>query len=343
MPLCNESYIKCAPESAIYAKFIFKIGISAMKKLLAKMTAALYISILLFTNSSYAVENSVMLKPFTLAKIYKNTTLIRVESHIKKQLSAAGFKVVGTYEPYKTVKVIIVTNAALLKTATKSKYGGFGAGIRISLSQTDNNIQVSHNNPTYMGIAFNMKSNLSSTRKKLADTLGYIKDFGGEGIASSKLAHYNYSIGLEGFNGFMDLAEHKSHKAALKSVEAGFARNFKNMKKVYRIDIPGKKQSIFGISLKNDKEDQKFLNDHFVMEILDDKELRRSAHLPYELMVIGKRVIIMHPHYRIAINFPDLRMFGKHSFGNLMDLPYVYEEFMIQLAGGVWPIPEDGY
>ena len=148
-------------------------------------------------------------------------------------------------------------------------------------------------------------------------------------------------VRLEGFNGFMDLAEHKSHKAALKAVEAGFARGLKNMQKVYRIDIPGKKQSVFGISLKNDQKDEKFLNDQFVMDIIDSKELRRSAHLPYELMVVGKRVIVMHPHYRLAINFPDLHMFGKHSFAKLMDLPYIYEEFFVQLAGGVWPIPEE--
>lgn len=151
-----------------------------------------------------------------------------------------------------------------------------------------NDVQVAHNNPTYMGIAYSMKSQLGSTRQKLARALGYVKDFGGEGIPANELGDYNYAMGLEGFNGFMDLAEHKSYKAALKFVEEGFNKNLKNMKKVYRIDIPGKKQSVFGISLTNDKKDQKFLNDSFVMDIIDSKNLRRSAHLPYELMVIGK-------------------------------------------------------
>ena len=198
-----------------------------------------------------------------------------------------------------------------------------------------------HNNPIYMGIAYNMNESLNSIRQQLEKTLGYEKDFGGKGIPSDSLADYNYGIGLEGFNGFMDLAEHKSHKAALKSVEAGFAKNLKNMKKVYRVDIPGKKQTVFGISLQSDVKDEKFLNDEFVMGVIDNNDIRRNAHLPYELMVVGNRVIIMHPHYRLAINFPDLHMFGKHSFGRLLNLPYVYEEFFIQLAGGQWPIPED--
>lgn len=314
-----------------------------MNNVFNKVSSVILISLFLLSNPVNAAEKSVLLKPFTLAKIYKNSTLTQVSAKVKKQLTSAGFKVVGTYEPNKTVKIFIVTNSTLLKTAARSEFGGFGAGIRVSVTQVKRETQVSHNNPTYMAIAYNMKSYLSSTRQKLAKILGYVKDFGGKGIASNELGDYNYAFGLEGFNGFMDLAEHKSHKAALKFVESGFTRSLKDMKKVYRIDIPGKKQSVFGISLKNDKKDQKFLNDAFVMDIIDAKELRRSAHLPYELMVIGKRVIIMHPHFRLALNFPDLRMFGKHSFGKLMDLPYVYEEFFIQLAGGVWPIPEEEY
>jgi len=314
-----------------------------MNNVFIKLSSVILISLFLLSNPVNSAEKSVLLKPFTLAKIYKNSILTQVSAKVKKQLATAGFKVVGTYEPDKTVKIFIVTNNTLLKTAAKSKFGGFGSAIRISVTQIKRDVQVSHNNPTYMAIAYNMKSYLSSTRQKLAKTLGYVKDFGGKGIASDELGDYNYAFGLEGFNGFMDLAEHKSHKAALKFVEAGFKRSLKDMKKVYRIDIPGKKQSVFGISLKNDINDQRFLNDSFVMDIIDNKELQRNAHLPYELMVRGKRVIIMHPHFRIAINFPDLRMFGKHSFGKLMDLPYIYEEFFIQLAGGVWPIPEEEY
>lgn len=314
-----------------------------MKCLLIRISSILIIALSLQINLAYAAEKSVILKPFTLAKVYKDKSYAGVVIKVKKQLKSAGFKIVGVYEPYEKANIIIVTNNTLIKTAAKTQYGGFGAGIRISITQAKDGVQIAHNNPTYMAIAYNMKSYLTSTRQKLANTLGYVKDFGGKGVDSKELSEYHYGFGLERFNGFMDLAQHKSHKAALEFVEKGFKRNFKNMEKVYRIDIPGKKQSIFGISLKNGIDDQKFLNDGFVMDIIDNKEFRRSAHLPYELMVVGKQVIIMHPHFRIAVNFPDLRMFGKNSFGKLMDLPYVYEEFFIQLAGGVWPIPEDDY
>ena len=306
-----------------------------------KAVSLLFLSLFFFSSSANSANSEVFLKPFTLAKIYKNSSLEQTSAKVKLQLINGGYKIAGVYQPNDTINIFIVTNSSMLQAAAKSQYGGFGAGIRVSLTQIKNDVQVAHNNPTYMAIAYNMKVQLGSTRKKLARTLGYIKDFGGKGIPANELGNYNYAMGLEGFNGFMDLAKHKSHKSALRFVEAGFNKNIKGMKKVYRIDIPGKKQSIFGISLTNDKKDQKFLNDSFVMDIIDNKDIRRSAHLPYELMVIDNRVITMHPHYRLAINFPDLRMFGQHSFGKLMDLPYVYEEYFIQLAGGTWPIPED--
>ena len=312
-----------------------------MNNVFLKVSSAFVFCLVFLSSSVNATESKVLLKPFTLAKIYKTSTLSQTSAKVKLQLINAGYKIVGTYIPNATVNIFIVTNSNILNAAAKSKYGGFGAGIRVAVTQAKNSVQVAHTNPTYMAVAYNMKTYLNSTRKRLAKTLGYVKDFGGEGIPANELGDYNYAIGLEGFTGFMDLAEHKSHKAALQFVEAGFNKNFKGMKKIYRIDIPGKKQSIFGISLTNDIKDQKFLNDSFVMDIIDNNELRRYAHLPYELMVTGNRVIIMHPHYRLAINFPDLHMFGKHSFGKLMDLPYVYEEFLIQLAGGTWPIPEE--
>lgn len=312
-----------------------------MYSLLIRTSLILFISSSLFVSSASANQKAIILKPFTLAKTYKNAKLPQVVATVRQQLTAAGYKILGVYEPFETAKIFVITDNTILRAASKTKYGGFGAALRVSVTQMKNNTQVSHNNPTYIGIAYNMKSYLTSTRKKLAKTLGYVKDFGGKGIASTELGDYNYGMGLEGFDGFMNLAEHKSHKAAIKHMEAGFRKNLKGMQKVYRIDIPGKNASIFGLSLKSDINDQKFLNDKYVMDIIDHSELRRSSHLPYEVMVIGKETIIMHPHFRIAVNFPDLRMFGKHSFGKLMDLPYVYEEFFVQLAGGVWPRPEE--
>lgn len=312
-----------------------------MKNVFFKINTIVFIGLLFFSSAANSTESKVLLKPFSLAKIYKNEKLSQVADKVRLQLINAGYKIIGTYSPSEKIDILIISNATLVNAASKSRYGGFGAALRVSLSQVKADVQVAHNNPTYMAIAYNMKSYLSATRKKLAKTLGYVKDFGGKGIPANELGDYNYAFGLEGFFGFMELAEHKSHQLALAAVEKGFSRKFKKMEKVYRIDLPNKKQSVFGVSLKSDSKELALLNDKFVMDIIDSKEVKHSAHLPYELMVVDKRVMMMHPHFRIAVNFPDLRMFGKHSFAKLMDLPYLYEEYFIQLAGGTWPIPEE--
>lgn len=311
-----------------------------MNNVLLKTSSIIFVSFLLLSQVVTAEPKQALLKPFTLAKIYKNSNHLQVTSKIKEQLTSAGFTIEGSYEPYKPTKIIIVTSPELLESAAKSKFGGFGAGIRVSITQVKKDVQVAHNNPAYMAVAYKMNGKLSSIEKKLANALGYVKNFGGKGISAAKLADYKYGVDLEGFNGFMDLAEYKSHKKALLAVEKNLEKQFKEMSKVYRIDIPGKKQTIFGVSLKNNIKDQKFLNDKFVMGIIDSEIPHRGAHLPYEIMVAGKQVMMMHPHFRIAVNFPDIRMFGERSFGKLIDLPYVYEEFFVQLAGGKWPIDE---
>lgn len=289
-----------------------------------------------------AQQKVVLLKPFTLAQVVKNTEQATVAGAVRKKLSSAGYVLVGIYRPYTDSTVYIVTNKRLQQAAAKTKFGGFGASIRISVTKVGNDVQVAHTNPTYMGVAYNMKTTLSKTRNKLAGVLGFVKDFG-KGVPSNELAEYRYSAWLENYYGFMELAEHKSYKQAVAKVEAGFNRKIKNIDKVYRIDIPGKQQTVFGLSLKSDVKDVEMLNDEHVMGIIDHKEIKRVAHLPYEIMVTGNRVITLHPHYRIAINFTDMRMFGKNSFGKLMSLPYQYEEYFVQLAGGQWPRPEEDF
>lgn len=285
-----------------------------------------------------AIDGQTRLKPFTLAYQTNSTTLADMTKKVEGRLKATGFQIIGTYSPYSTANILIVTSNSLKQIAAKSKYGGFGAALRVAITNKDNNIQVTHNNPNYVGLAYNMQDELVATKSQLKKALGFVKDFGGgEGVKAADLPSYNYTFGLEGFTGFFELATYKSYKAALKAVESSLDAGRFGITKVYRLDVPGKQQTVIGLSLKSDANEQPFLNDEYVMKIIDHKEMRGTPHLPYEIMVNGNKVIAMHPHFRLAINFPDLKMFGKNSFGQLMDLPYVYEEFFTQAVGGKWP------
>lgn len=286
------------------------------------------------------------LKPFSLA-LKTNAAMQSVVTSVEGKLKQAGFQIIGTYQPYPSARIFIITSNELKSEATKSKYGGFGAVIKVAVTEVKTQagtrqVQVSYNNPNYLGLAYNMNAGLEHTKQQLSDALGFVKDFGGgPGVEASKLPEYNYTFGLEGFYGFMELADFGSYQKALRKVEDGLATNRFGIGQVYKLSIPGKQQTIYGLSLHADVKTQPFLNDQYVMGVIDYHPQRSTPHLPYEIMVNGGKVIALHPHFRLAVDFPDLHMFGKHSFGRLMNLPYVYEEYFTKAIGGKWPRGDD--
>lgn len=277
-----------------------------------------------------------MLKPFCLAAKQKGDFALTV-TRVRDLLRQGKFQVIGEYSPYANSHVFAVTDDALTRTAASSEYGALGAVFRVGIVKVGEEIQVMYNNPTYIGVAYRMGSTLDQFKAKLARTLGHMRDFGGEGIPAEELPEYNYAFGLESFGDFYEFAQFKTYEEAVQKVEHGLARKYKGFSRVYRLDIPGKKQTVFGIGMDTDVNDLPFLNDKYFMDIADYKELKRLPHLPYEILVNGNKVIGLHAHYRMAISFPDLPMVGKNAFGKMMELPLQYEEHITRLVGGQWP------
>jgi hypothetical protein len=46
------------------------------------------------------------------------------------------------------------------------------------------------------------------------------------------------------------------------------------------------------------------------MSEIDFKDVRSTAHLPYDILVSGNRVYALYARFRIAVSFPDLSMRG---------------------------------
>lgn len=285
-----------------------------------------------------AAAGEARLKPFTLAA---NVTGIGFDTYarqIRNKLNRAGFRILGTYAPYDGVKIYVITDKGLERAAVRTRYGAFGAVLKVAVTRVGNTIQVSYNNPAYLALAYNMGGQLEDAGQRLKNSIGALQDFGSKtGLAASDLPGYTYMFGLEGFSDVWELAEFPSHAAALESVEQGLDRGEYGIRKVFRLDLPGGRQTLFGISMQGEGEQNRFLNDAYVMEVVDYTTIKHTAHLPYEILVDGNKVLALHAHFRLAINFPDLRMFGKHSFGKLMDLPYQYEEYFTRTVGGQWP------
>lgn len=258
----------------------------------------------------------VILKPFVLAS--KSVGAVAEKSvQVKTALTAAGFTVVGEYTPYNGANIIVVTNDELKKNAAASEAGGYGAVQRISITEAGKEVQVSYTNPVYMSNVYRMKGDLSAVSSSLATALGRVEEFGAKGMTAAKARKYHYMVGMEYFNEPDVLAEYASYEEAVQAVDAKLSANKNGVSKIYRVDIPGKKESVFGVGLKG----AKYMDDRFIMSEIDFHEVKSTAHLPYEVLVSNNKVYALYARFRIAINFPDLSMMGKNSFMNIMDTP----------------------
>jgi hypothetical protein len=266
-----------------------------------------------------AQASDAILKPFVLASKGTGTVAEKAEQ-AKAALTGAGFTVVGNYAPYADAQILIVTSDELKKNAAASEHGGYGAIQRVSVTKAKNEVQVSYTNPVYMAAVYRMKGDLSSTSAALATALGRIEEFGAKGMTAAQARKYHYMVGMEYFDEPSLLAEYPSYEEAVKAVDAKLANNKNGITKVYRVDVPGKKESVFGAAMKGSGE-AKDMDDRFIMSEIDFRDLKSTAHLPYEVLVSGNKVYALYARFRIAINFPDLSMMGANSFMNIMGSP----------------------
>lgn len=275
-----------------------------------------------------------LLKPFVLA--YKTGgSMDVVVNEVKQKLTAGGFEIVGSYSPYDTATILAITNDELKKTSAKSEFGGYGAAQRVSVTNVDNELQVAYTNPTYMAAGYRMAGDLKGVTAKLAKVLGNKEAFGPEeGMTAEDLREYHYMLGMEYFNDPSELAKYDNHEQGVATVEKNLANGVSGLTKVYRIDIPGKNQTVFGVAMSAGSDKRKYQDDKYIMSEIDFKPLRSTAHLPYEIVVSGNRAYALYARFRIALNFPDLSMMGSHSFMNIMDSPVAIERALILAAGG---------
>lgn len=271
----------------------------------------------LITNISLAGAEG--LKPFVLGAEPQKTDPAQVVVDVKTALQAQGFEVVGAYAPYPNATVIVVTSGVLKAKAAKSDFGGYGAIVRVAVTNAKDKIQVSFTNPPYWAAAYRMSDGLEDVKAKLEAALGKQKEFGSEkGLTEKELRNYKYTFGMEKFDslGKHELAEYKTYQEAMSAVEAGLAAGKAGVTKVYCVDIPGKEEAVYGVAITKGKG-----ADKYIMDYIDFGDVKSTAHLPYEILVSGNKVYHLFARFRIAISFPDLSMMGSNSFMSIMSAP----------------------
>ena len=283
--------------------------------------------------SGAALAQDALLKPFVLGSKGPGEVAQAVEA-AKAKLAQNGFTIAGSYSPYPNATVIAVTNDEMRSTAAKSEHGGFGAAQRVSVTKVGNEVQVAYTNPVYMAHAYRMAGDLKETAAKLQAALGKVEEYGARGLTAEKLRKYHYTFGMEYFDEPNEFVKYASHEEALKAVEAGLAAGKQGVTKVYRVDVAGKKETLFGVAMKGEGEAGKFMDDKYIMSEIDFRDVKSTSHLPYDILVSDNKVYAQYARFRIAISFPDLSMMGANSFMNIMKSPEAIREALSLTVGG---------
>lgn len=298
----------------------------------SKLVIGLAIGSGLLASLSFSAMAAEELKPF-LAAPAQEGGIKEVSEQLKTKLKEAGFSVIADYAPMGSARVLAVSNEALKKSAAKGDRSAYGAAMRVSLLEKDGKVSVSCTNPEYLAAAYHMNGNAQEVTKGLETAVGCKEPFGAGVMSASDIAGYHYAIGLEYLDDVYDLGEFASFDEAKKAVEMGLAANKVGVTKVYRIEIPGKNQVVYGVAL-NTKKTNIDADDGVIMAVLNQGDKNRLGYLPYEILVNDKKVEALHMRYRAALYFPELPMLGEGaSFFKLQASPDAIGEVLREAVG----------
>lgn len=281
-----------------------------------------------------AIAADTYYKPFVLASTDSNTDMNAVVASVRKKLTDNGFEVVGSYSPYDTATILVVTSAALKQNASASDFGAFGAIQRVAVTKTPSGMQISYTNPEYMANVYRMKSDLADVSSALTKALGHEKEYGSEkGLTKEKLRGYHYKWLMPYFDDRLKLASYPDYQTAINTVEKNLQNNKPKVKQVYRVDLPGKQETVIGLDIPGVLGTE-CAGDKYIMSRIDFKDIKSTAHLPYEMVISKGQVVGLPAEFRIAIDFPDLSMIGSNSFASIMCAPDAFKTALTTIAGG---------
>jgi len=292
------------------------------------------ILLLLLSSHFISAQN---LSPYTLG-FETNETISNISKKLSSNLELDGINVVGNYQPANDKnRFIIVFSSPELESAVKKIGGlsGFASTLRIGITSENGKTIVSYTNPNYWGNAYfrndfdKVSSNYLTLTKHLESAMKASGSFVGKafgskkGLPVSELRKYHYMFGMPYFDDTVELGTFSNYNAAVAKIDSSIKKGNPSVKMIYKVSIPGQELTLYGFALSGENGEGKFL------PIIDTGSPKQTAFLPYEVLVIGNKVQILHGRFRIALSFPDLTM---GTFSKIMSTPGNIESLLKQVV-----------
>jgi len=257
-----------------------------------------------------------------------------VVGQMKSVLEDSGYEIIGQYQPGDNPElyVLVFTNDEIIEFCQQSTDRGLlAAAMKLGFQKSEGKILVSMVNPEYIFYAyFQEKMNDPAFNSSALEISSKVKDFmkeegsmqepfGGD-ISAEKLVKYRYMAGMPNFGKAVSLAEFDSFDQGLDAIREGLSKG-DNTPKVYEIVRIDKECAVFGIGLKDKEQGEA----HF-LSIIGEGHV---AAMPYEIILQGNEVTMLHGRFRFALHWPELTM---KTFTKIMSSPGDVEDAMKALV-----------
>lgn len=251
----------------------------------------------------------------------QDKNIMAIADEVISELQANKFIIVGQYKPMQSSDLLVIcfTRDDLQKASLSFKdRGALASVLKIGFQKTSTGVSISLQNPMYMFYAY-FREEISKQMKVLeeidknaklvlSEKFGKLTPFGGA-LDAEKLSNYHYKVMMPYFYEPIKLETYGSFEEGLAHIQAKLGKSAK-VKKVYEQVYAGQQVAVFGLALTDAGKGEA----HF-LPIIGESHL---AAMPYEIILQGKEVSMLHGKYRIALYWPELTM---GTFMKIMSTP----------------------
>ncbi|NPD47163.1 hypothetical protein [Lentimicrobium sp. S6] len=251
-----------------------------------------------------------------------------LSEQIQDLISNEGFHVIGQYQvaDRDDLLVLCFTREDLKKVCEDFEdRGALASVLKVALRKVNDSVELSLLHPNYMFYAYfgdDYKIQAPALKKIDQDAKKLIKGFGeaqpfGGGLTADDLEKYHYKVMMPYFDDPVELEEYASFEEGLKYIQDKISESGDDIKLVYQLIDERRQTAVFGIGLLNVE-----LGEPSFLPIIGERHI---AAMPYDIILQGNTVTMLHGKYRFALYWPELTM---GTFMKIMSTPGDVEDAM---------------
>jgi hypothetical protein len=278
--------------------------------------------------ASMAFAQDGNLSPFYKLNASENIEFEQAKTSVENAFVGKSFELIGDYHPENSneFRVLCFIRKDLSDLSLKSTdRGALASVIRVGIAKKDGQVNLSLLNPQYVFCAYlsNYESDKVSLMQIVTDAKdamtslgGKLEAFGGS-LTEKALKKYHYKMMMPYFDDPVELNTFSSFEEGLATILKNLENRKGHTTLVYEQIFADKKVAVFGVGLL-DAED----GEGYFLPIVGEDHI---AAMPYEIILQGKEVTMLHGKYRFALYWPELTM---GTFMKIMSTPGDVEDFL---------------